>query len=189
MQMLIKDILAYSRVGSRELQRVQIDAGAVMELVTADLGDAIKESKARVTWRGLPTVRADASQLRQVLQNLVENAIKYAKPGRRPVVQVSGHQDGDAWHFEVKDNGIGIPPDKHEEIFGIFRRLHGQDQRGTGIGLAVAKKAVERHGGRIWVDSKPGSGSTFHFTLPRGAFDRAGNPSAQPRRGRGTASA
>ena len=167
MQMLIKDILAYSRVGSKELHRVPVDANATMELVKSDLGEPIKERKALVTWEPLPTVRVDASQLRQILQNLVENAIKYHHPSRRPKVHVRAHEDGNAWHFEVRDNGQGIPDDKREEIFGIFRRLHGQDQPGTGIGLAVAKKAVERHGGKIWVESRPGKGSAFHVLLPR----------------------
>jgi signal transduction histidine kinase len=168
MQMLIKDILAYSKVGSKELNRVPVDLNALMEQVLADLGEPIRDSRARITWDELPTVRADASQLRQVLQNLVENAIKYRHPKRRPVVHVDASTDASSWHLEVRDNGIGIPADKHEEIFGLFRRLHGQDRPGTGIGLAVAKKAVERHGGRIWVESRPGKGSTFHLTLPRG---------------------
>lgn len=173
MQMLIKDILAYSRVGSKELHRVPVDANATMELVRSDLGEPIREQKALVTWEGLPTVRVDASQLRQVLQNLVENAIKYRHPSRRPKVHVSASEEGNAWHFQVKDNGQGIPDDKREEIFGIFRRLHGQELPGTGIGLAVAKKAVERHGGKIWVESQVGKGSTFHFTIPRSPLDRA----------------
>ncbi|MEO7398937.1 MAG: ATP-binding protein [Ilumatobacteraceae bacterium] len=173
MQMLIKDILAYSRVGSKELNRVPVDANSTMQLVASDLGEQIKENKAQVTWNGLPIVRADASQLRQILQNLVENAIKYRHPKRRPKVQVAAFEEGSNWHFTVTDNGQGIPADKHVEIFGIFRRLHGPDQPGTGIGLAVAKKAVERHDGKIWVESEPGKGSAFHFTLPRGALDGA----------------
>ena len=172
MQMLIKDILAYSRVGSKELQRVPVDANATMQLVVSDLGEQIKEQKAEVAWDALPTVRVDASQLRQILQNLVENAIKYRHANRRPKVRVSAVDEGNLWHFSVADNGQGIPADKHEEIFGIFRRLHGQDLPGTGIGLAVAKKAVERHGGKIWVDSAPGKGATFHFTLPRSLLDK-----------------
>jgi signal transduction histidine kinase len=173
MQMLIKDILAYSRVGSKELNRVPVDLESVMQLVVSDLGPLIAERGARVTWDELPTVRADASQLRQVLQNLVENAIKYAHPRRKPVIAIAAAEEADGWHFHVKDNGIGIPADKHEEIFGLFRRLQNQGASGTGIGLAVAKKAVERHGGRIWVESTVGSGSTFHFTLPQGQLDRA----------------
>jgi light-regulated signal transduction histidine kinase (bacteriophytochrome) len=189
MQMLIKDILAYSRVGSKELQRVPVDARTVMELVVADLGEHVKETHARIDWGRLPTVRADASQLRQVLQNLVENAIKYRHPRRRPSIQVTAVEESKEWHFQVKDNGIGIPVDKHEEIFGIFRRLHGQDRPGTGIGLAVAKKAIERHGGRIWVESKPGKGSTFHFTLPRGPLDPKAGWTAQDDPARGAAPA
>lgn len=171
MQMLIKDILAYSRVGSKELNRVPVDTNATMQLVASDLGEQVKDHNAHLAWDDLPTVRVDASQMRQILQNLVENAIKYRHPKRRPKVRVSAIDEGPAWHFTVSDNGQGIPEDKHEEIFGIFRRLHGQDQPGTGIGLAVAKKAVERHGGRIWVESTPGKGSTFHFTLPHSPLD------------------
>jgi signal transduction histidine kinase len=174
MQMLIKDILAYSRVGSKELNRVPVDANQVMQQVVEDLEAPIRETGAEVRWEQLPTVRADASQLRQVLQNLVENAIKYRHPKRRPKVEVTASSDPKAWHFAVQDNGQGIPEDKHEEIFGIFRRLHGQSTPGTGIGLAVAKKALERHDGRIWVESKPGKGSTFHFTLPRSLLDGSG---------------
>jgi signal transduction histidine kinase len=189
MQMLIKDILAYSRVGSKELHRVPVDANATMELVKSDLGEPIQEHKASVTWEELPTLRVDASQLRQILQNLVENAIKYRHASRRPKVHVRAYEDGSSWHFEVKDNGQGIPDDKREEIFGIFRRLHGQDQPGTGIGLAVAKKAVERHGGKIWVESQVGKGSTFHFTIPRGALDRALGRSAPRPSGESAAAA
>ncbi|HUR24493.1 MAG TPA: ATP-binding protein [Candidatus Thermoplasmatota archaeon] len=174
MQMLIKDILAYSRVGSKELHRIPVDVNSTMTLVASDLGEQIKDEKAEVVWGELPTIRADASQLRQVLQNLVENALKYHHPKRRPKVAVAAFEDGPDWHFTVADNGQGIPDDKREEIFGIFRRLHGQDKPGTGIGLAVCKKAVERHGGRIWVESTPGKGSTFHFTLPRGSPEPGG---------------
>ncbi|HUR24492.1 MAG TPA: ATP-binding protein [Candidatus Thermoplasmatota archaeon] len=187
MQMLIKDILAYSRVGSKELNRVPVDANDIMGLVVGDLGEAIQQGRAKVLWQDLPTVRADASQLRQVLQNLVENAIKYRHPKRRPKVEVFATADAKAWHFAVRDNGQGIPADKHEEIFGIFRRLHGQSTPGTGIGLAVAKKAIERHDGRIWVESVPGKGSTFHFTLPRSLLDGSGpavssSPGPEPAR-------
>ncbi|MEA3135911.1 MAG: hypothetical protein QOC71_192, partial [Thermoplasmata archaeon] len=180
MQMLIKDILADSRIGSKDLDRVAVDANATMTLVTSDLGEQIKDEKAEVKWDDLPTLQVDASQMRQILQNLVENAIKYRHPKRRPKVHVSAASDGGAWHFMVTDNGQGIPEDKHEEIFGIFRRLHGLEQPGTGIGLAVAKKAVERHGGKIWVESVPGQGSTFHFILPRGQSDGGPRWTAKP---------
>ena len=168
MQALIRDILAYSRVGSAELDVKPVEAGAVMELVASDLGEKIKEEKASVVWEGLPTVPADAGQLRQVLQNLVENAVKYRDPKRRPKVRISAERVGPDWRFAVADNGLGIPADKLHDVFGIFRRLHGAEVPGTGIGLALAKKAIERHGGRIWVESKPGRGSTFYFTIPSG---------------------
>ena len=166
MQMLIKDILAYSRVGSKELQRVPVDVGDTMQLVVADLGEPIRAARAEVSWGDLPTVRVDASQMRQVLQNLVENAIKYRHARRRPRVEVRGWSEDRQWHFTVSDNGIGIPADKHEEIFGIFRRLHGQELPGTGIGLAVTKAIVEAHGGTISAGPAEGGGTCFTFVLP-----------------------
>lgn len=166
MQALIRDILAYSRVGSSELDIKPVEVGALLELVVSDLGEKIKDENARVAWEGLPTVQADAGQVRQVLQNLVENALKYRDPKRRPKVAVAAERDGPMWRFSVADNGVGIPADKLTDVFGIFRRLHGSEVPGTGIGLALAQKAVERHGGRIWVQSRVGKGSTFFFTLP-----------------------
>ncbi len=166
MQALIRDILAYSRVGSSELKPQAVDTGAIMELVVADLGELVRDNDAIVTWKGLPTIEADAGQIRQVLQNLVENAIKYRSPERKPRIRLVAERDDVGWRFTVKDNGVGIPADKQHEIFGIFRRLHGADVPGTGIGLALAKKAIERHGGRMWVESQEGRGSTFMFTLP-----------------------
>lgn len=166
MQALIRDILAYSRVGSSELDVKDVEVASVLELVVADLGERIKEERAQVSWDAMPTLQADPGQLRQVLQNLVENAIKYRHPSRRPKVRVTAERDGAMWCFAVADNGVGIPADKLSEVFGIFRRLHGSNVPGTGIGLALAKKAVERHGGKIWVESRLGRGSTFYFTLP-----------------------
>ncbi len=166
MQALIRDILAYSRVGSTELDLKDVEVGALLELVVSDLSEKIRDEKAQVLWDGLPTVHADAGQVRQVLQNLVENGLKYRSPKRRPKVEVTAERDGAMWRFAVTDNGVGIPADKLADIFGIFRRLHGAEVPGTGIGLALAKKAVERHGGKIWVQSRVGKGSTFFFTLP-----------------------
>ena len=174
MQALIRDILAYSRVGSSELDLKDVEVGALLELVVSDLSEKIKEEKAQVTWDGLPTVFADAGQVRQVLQNLLENSIKYRDPKRRPKITVSAERDGRMWRFAVSDNGVGIPADKLSEVFGIFRRLHGSEVPGTGIGLALAKKAVERHGGKIWVQSRVGKGSTFFFTLPALTAAKAG---------------
>lgn len=136
-------------------------------MVLADLGLAIEESSSVVTHDPLPVVVADVVQLRQLLQNLVGNAIKFRKPGQPAQVHVSAVREGGSWHFSVRDNGIGIDPQYFDRVFIIFQRLHGREEYpGTGIGLAVCKKIVERHGGRMWVESAPGHGSTFHFTLP-----------------------
>lgn len=168
MQALIRDILAYSRINSSQLDLQVVDVGALMDLVASDLDGLVKSNHASLTWRGLPAVRADPSQLRQVLQNLVENGIKYRHPTRKPRIDISAHGDGENWTFRVADNGVGIPPNKAQEVFGIFRRLHGREVPGTGIGLAIVKKALERHGGTIRVAPRRGGGSVFIFTLPYG---------------------
>jgi light-regulated signal transduction histidine kinase (bacteriophytochrome) len=126
----------------------------------------IEETHAVVTHDPLPTVLADASQLGQVLQNLLSNALKFSR-GEPPYVHISAQLDGPHWVFKVQDAGIGIAPQFAERIFAVFQRLHTRREfPGTGIGLAICKRIVERHGGRIWVDSEPGKGSTFFFTLP-----------------------
>jgi light-regulated signal transduction histidine kinase (bacteriophytochrome) len=130
-----------------------------------NLQTAIAETGARVTHDPLPTLVADASQLRQLLQNLIGNALKFHGQGR-PEVHVAATRMPAAWLFRVTDNGIGIDPEYFERVFVIFQRLHGRRAYpGTGVGLAICKKIVERHGGRIWVESKPGAGATFSFTL------------------------
>ncbi len=121
----------------------------------------------QVTRSDLPSVLVDAQQLDQLLQNLVSNGLKYARPGVPPRVHVSAEPDGRMWRFSVRDEGIGIEEKYFERIFVIFQRLHTREQyEGTGVGLAVCRKIVERHGGRLWVESVPGEGATFHFTLP-----------------------
>jgi signal transduction histidine kinase len=144
-----------------------VDAGAVLDRVLADLGAAVAESGAVVTRDLLPVVRADPTQLGQLLQNLVGNAVKF-RGGRPPRVHVGAEAQGGWWRFAVRDNGIGIAPDDLKRLFGIFERLHtAAEYPGTGIGLAICKRIVERHGGRIWAESRPGEGSVFFFTLPR----------------------
>ncbi len=168
MQTLITDLLAYSRVGTQGKPLESTDCEAVFDRVVASLKLTIKESGAVVTRGPLPRVMADSTQLGQLFQNLLGNAVKF-RAGERPRVHVSAQRDGKAWKFSVRDQGIGISPEHAERIFVIFQRLHGKEEYpGTGIGLAICKKIAERHGGRIWVESKPGSGATFYFTIPEG---------------------
>lgn len=166
MQGLISDLLAYSRVGSAAREFGLTDCAVAMESAMVNLRTAIEESGAVVTRSGLPKVLADESQIVQLFQNLIGNAIKYKGPGP-PVVHVVAARKGDDWVFSVKDNGIGMDPKYHDRIFIIFQRLHGKHEySGTGIGLAICKKIVERHGGTIWVESAPEKGCTFYFTIP-----------------------
>jgi len=167
MQDLIHDLLEYARVGTRgkEFRATQIEKVAGNAL--ANLSGAIDEAHAEVVVGPMPTLACDAGQLTQVFQNLIGNAIKFRRPGDRPKVQVTASQGPHAWTITVKDNGIGIDPKHFERIFQMFQRLHGRGEyAGTGIGLALCKKIVERHGGRIRVESEPGAGTTFSFTLP-----------------------
>ncbi len=166
MQTLINDLLAFSRVSTRGNPFEPTDSGAVLEQTLTGLRMAVKESGALITHDPLPVVMADASQLAQVFQNLISNAIKFHGDDP-PKVHISAKRQRDDWVFSVKDNGIGIEPQYFDRIFVIFQRLHGRTEYpGTGIGLAVSKRIVERHGGRIWLESEPGKGSTFYFTIP-----------------------
>lgn len=169
MQQLIGDLLTYSRIGTRGKPPELTDAHAVLGKTLSDLAALIKENQALVTNDNLPTVRADPSQLAAVFQNLIANAIKF-RGKNMPRVHVSAREsdDGYEWVFSVKDNGIGIEPRYQDRLFIIFRRLHTQKEYpGTGIGLALCKRIVERHGGRIWFESEPGNGATFYFTIPK----------------------
>jgi len=167
MQQLIDDLLAFSRVSTRSGKFEMVDSGKVFEEVLARLATSISESDAVVTCQELPRVRAEKVQLGQVFQNLLGNALKF-RSGPRPEIQVSAEQRADDWHFSIRDNGIGIDPQYFERIFKLYQRLHSRTQYpGTGIGLAICLKIVQRHGGRLWVESQPGCGSTFHFTLPK----------------------
>jgi signal transduction histidine kinase len=171
MRQLITDLLEYSRVGrrGRELQRT--DCGALLKEVRANLELTIAESKAVVTNDALPVVMAEPLEIRQLLQNLIANAIKF-RTAEAPRVHIIARREGNWWHFSVMDNGIGIDAEHHRRIFVIFQRLHDRmTYAGTGIGLAICNKIVTRMGGRIWVESEPGKGSVFHFTMPANAGD------------------
>jgi PAS domain S-box-containing protein len=166
MQRLIRDLLMYSRVGTKGKEPVPTDCGAVIGYALANLQEAIAEKGATVSHDELPTVMGDEVQLTQLFQNLIGNAIKF-QGEEPPRVHVGVLREGSGWLFSVRDNGIGISPEHFERIFKIFQRLHGREEYpGTGIGLSVCKKIVEWHGGRIWVKSAPGEGTTFLFTIP-----------------------
>ncbi|HEX9945579.1 MAG TPA: ATP-binding protein [Thermoanaerobaculia bacterium] len=161
---LIEDLLSLSRLESRGLRRERIGADELLDRALANLETAVEESGAKITRSPLPVIEADPSQMVQVFQNLLANAIKFHGP-KPPRVQVSASRGAHEWTFSVRDNGIGIDPAEAEAIFSMFTRLH-PDIPGSGIGLALCRKIVERHGGRIWVESAPDRGSTFSFTLP-----------------------
>ena len=169
MQLLIQDLLAYSRVGTSKEDLLDISSERALRQALANLRGAIEESGAEITQGPLPSVLADEMQLTQLFQNLIGNAIKYQRPGV-PRVHISAIRGSEnKCVFAVKDNGLGIEPEYFERIFGVFQRLHKRNEfAGTGIGLAICKKIVERHGGSIWVESQPGEGSTFRFTLAAG---------------------
>ena len=167
MQLLIGDLLAYCRVGTTGKELRETSSEAALEQALLNLEGAIQESGVVVTHDPLPTVIADGAQLVQLFQNVVGNAIKY-RSAELPRVHVSAKKNGgNEWIFSMRDNGLGIDPKYFEKIFVMFQRLHGREEfSGTGIGLAVCKKIAARHGGRMWVESEPGKGSTFYFALP-----------------------
>ena len=163
---MIDDLLSFSRLETRKKAFEKVDLNGVYEGALHDLGRAIKEHNASITSGKLPTVFADDTQIAIVLRNLIDNAIKFHKKDP-PTIQVTAQRSGDEWLFSVKDNGIGIDPMNFPKVFNMFTRLHSRKEYpGTGIGLAMCKKIIERHGGRIWVESEVGKGSTFFFTLP-----------------------
>jgi PAS domain S-box-containing protein len=168
MKQLIEDLLAYSRVGTRGKELRPLQSQAALDKALINLRAAIEASGAAITHGALPEVNADDVQLAQLLQNLIGNAIKFRKKEEPPRIHVGAEDAGGEWRFSVSDNGIGIEPQYYERIFMLFQRLHTRDEYpGTGIGLAICKKVVDRHRGRIWVESQAGKGSTFHFTLPK----------------------
>jgi PAS domain S-box-containing protein len=169
---LVQGLLAYSRAGDKDARKRPVPCQKAMDTALANLQAGIAESRARVTHDELPTVLAEPTQLSQLFQNLIGNAVKFRRDGLAPLIHVACQRDDGHWLFRVTDNGIGIAPEFHEKVFMIFQRLHGRGKYpGTGIGLAICKKIVEQHGGKIWIESQPDEGSTFCFTLPedRGA--------------------
>lgn len=168
MQQLIRDLLTYSRLGTRQETRQPVAMQRILAQVLDNLQMAIQESDAVITADPLPTLTADPTQIGQLLQNLLANAIKFRRT-QPPVIHINSRHDRQRqeWHFSITDNGIGIDAEAFDRIFLIFQRLHTRSEySGTGIGLAICKKIVDRHGGRLWVESVVGQGSTFHFTIP-----------------------
>ncbi|MCW5874453.1 MAG: PAS domain-containing protein [Anaerolineales bacterium] len=166
MQRLIQDLLAFSRVGTRGRAPEEVDSAVSLAEALQNLSVRIQENGARIQQGKLPTVFVDRNQLTQVLQNLVGNAIKF-RAEREPIIKINAERRGHFYEFRVEDNGIGFDQKHAERIFVIFQRLNSRElYEGTGIGLAISKKIIERHGGRIWVESQPGQGTTFYFTLP-----------------------
>jgi PAS domain S-box-containing protein len=167
MQNLITDLLMFSRVGTRGKSFKITDMNAVLEALIATFEQLIKKTNTTLTYNPLPVIIADESQMIQLLQNLISNAIKF-RSEESPRINVSGDVKADKWIFSVSDNGIGIDQKYFDRIFIVFQRLHKRESYGgTGIGLAICKKIIQRHGGRIWVESEIGKGSTFYFAIPK----------------------
>ncbi len=167
MQTLINDLLAFSRIDTQGSSFAPTDCEKILHSAEENLAAAIEESGAAITHDSLPKLVADERQLTQLFQNLLSNAIKFRRPEVAPRIHVSSKRQNGGWKLSIRDNGIGIDPHYFDRIFIIFQRLHGREQyTGTGIGLAICKKIVERHGGRLWVESESGTGSTFHFVIP-----------------------
>ena len=166
MQALIQDLLKFSRVGRAEIEPRATDCRTVVEHALTNLQAGVLDSKATVKWDSLPMVMADPSQLTQVFQNLIANAIKFHGP-KTPVIRIDADKKDHEWVFTVSDNGIGIQAENWQDIFVIFRRLHTRaEYEGNGIGLSICKKIIERHGGKIWIEAQAKPGCRFKFTLP-----------------------
>jgi two-component system, LuxR family, sensor kinase FixL len=168
MRELVDDLLEYGRFGGELEHETPFDAVTEVHRVLSTLAEPIRVSGAEVTVDPMPTLFGNATRFRRLMQNLIGNGLKYVAPGTIPRVQVTVNEDGDHWHFCVKDNGIGIEPVYFDKIFKPFKRLHTRAQySGTGLGLPICQKIVAGFGGEIWVESTPGAGSSFHFTIPQ----------------------
>ncbi|MGA8597081.1 MAG: ATP-binding protein [Bryobacteraceae bacterium] len=167
MNTLISDLLTYSRVGpASELKRAPFELANALQWALLNLDHSFRERNATATRDELPEVIANESQMTQLFQNLLSNSLKY-RSSLPPLIHVAAEDSGDEWIISVRDNGVGIKPEYANHVFGVFKRLHGRDVPGTGIGLAICRKIVENHGGRIWVESDGKNGSDFRFTLPK----------------------
>jgi two-component system, chemotaxis family, CheB/CheR fusion protein len=166
MKHLVLDLLGFSQVVRADLNLITVSAEAILATTLLNLQLAIRSSDARITFDHLPVIEADQTQFVQLLQNLISNSIKY-RGAEPPRIHLSAREAGPEWVFSLQDNGIGIDPRYADHIFAVFKRLHGREYPGTGIGLAICKRIIERHNGRIWVESQPGKGSTFYFTVPK----------------------
>lgn len=167
MRDLIQDLLALSRAGRAAMKVVECPLSGCVTRALASLEVGIHDAGAEIRYDSLPCISADATLITQVYQNLIANAVKFVPPGRKPKIQLTARLDTDHWELSVADNGIGIRREHIDRLFKPFQRLHGRGEyHGTGIGLAICRKAVERHGGRIWVESRIGNGSEFKFTIP-----------------------
>lgn len=164
---MIEGLRRYSRIETQEVEQLPVDADEVLDEVLQSLAVQIAETDAEIECEDLPTVRADPAQLGQVFQNLISNALKFSEPGHPPQLTIRADRSSGSWRFSVEDEGVGMDPEQADELFQMFQQGPGNNgPGGHGIGLAVCKKIVQRHGGTIWVDTEPGAGSTFHFTLP-----------------------
>ncbi|MBE9167728.1 GHKL domain-containing protein [Pleurocapsales cyanobacterium LEGE 06147] len=167
----MKDLLAYCRAGKNEQTWISVDLQDVISNVLRDLEASIKESKARIKIDRLPTVQANPREIDRLFHNLISNGIKFCGKDNTPHIEIKAQSQQQHWLITVKDNGIGIEPQYQEKIFQIFQRLQSlEEYPGTGVGLAICQKIVERHGGSIWVESQPDRGSSFYFTLPQKEF-------------------
>lgn len=175
MKALVNDLLEYSRVThANEVELEEFDVNNIMIQLTDLLAETIAEKGAKVDWDTMPTLRGNPVRFLRLMQNLINNGLKYQEAGKKPKVHISAQEEEDHWLIAVKDNGIGMKQEYCEQIFTPFKRLHRRTEyEGTGIGLAICKKIVEMAGGKIWAESKPGKGSTFFFTHPKHAEDEA----------------
>jgi len=176
MARLIEDILAFTRAGRDELALVDIDMTELVQTCWEGLKPASDEHQMRLVTGTMPRARADRAALRQVLTNLLSNAIKFTRPKQQATVEIGGRSEGGEHIYYVKDNGVGFDMQYAHKLFGVFQRLHGQDEfEGTGIGLAIVKRTIGKHGGRVWAEGRINEGATFYFALPDASLDKERN--------------